>query len=298
MKELLKRFRHHVRKFIGVEAQMARLEKQQQLLLETLSLLRHSVIDSNAVKSTETYRQCAEIVALLSPMDVEGARYVRVGRQNDGGYVMVDNFSGDTVDAAYSFGINDDVSWDTAVAQRGIDVFMFDHTIDALPAAHPRFHFRRLGVTGAVQGPDLRTLTEHIRENGHAQSRRLILKMDVEACEWDVFQQTPSEVIEQFSQIVMEVHELCPTRGPAHHDAVVQSLRKLNLTHQCVHVHANINCTPLWIGDKVLPDLMEVTCVRRSDVQGRLVENRRTFPTALDQPTYAGLPDLNLGYFR
>ena len=42
--------------------------------------------------------------------DVEGFDYIRVGRDNDGGYVMVNDF--DDVKNAYSCGINDDVSWD------------------------------------------------------------------------------------------------------------------------------------------------------------------------------------------
>ena len=298
MKAQLKALRRQVRRFLGIESQAAKLERQQQLLLEALSLLKYSVIDLDKVRSSITYQRCAEIVALLTPMDVEGGRYIRVGRDNDGGYVMLDNFTGSTTEAAYSFGISNDVSWDEAMAARGIDVFMFDHTIAGLPKTHPRFHFTRSGVTGYVQGPDLDTLSNLMRKNQHTTARNLILKMDVEACEWDVFHETPSSVIDQFSQITIEMHELCPTRGDAHHQGVVAALRKLNLTHQCVHVHANINCTPIWIADKMLPDLMEITYVRRSDVEGRLIPNQRRFPTPLDQPTYEGMPDLDLGYFR
>ena len=78
------------------------------------------------------YRRCREIINLLSPMDVEGVGYVRVGGDNDGGYVMLDDFKR-KIEAAYSFGIGSDVSWDEAMACRGIDVFMYDHTIEELP---------------------------------------------------------------------------------------------------------------------------------------------------------------------
>ena len=66
-------------------------------------------------------------------MDVLGAKYRRVGRDFDGGYVMLDDFSSQKFDAAYSFGINDDVSWDEAMAALGMDIFMYDHTIEKLP---------------------------------------------------------------------------------------------------------------------------------------------------------------------
>ena len=63
---------------------------------------------------------------------------LRIGRAYDGGYVMVDDFDNCV---AYSFGISDDVSWDFDIAKRGIDVYMYDHTIDSLPVYDERFHF-------------------------------------------------------------------------------------------------------------------------------------------------------------
>jgi hypothetical protein len=35
--------------------------------------------------------------------------------------------------AAHSFGIAEDVSWDATIAERGMDVFMYEHTSDKLP---------------------------------------------------------------------------------------------------------------------------------------------------------------------
>jgi hypothetical protein len=47
-----------------------------------------------------------QLARLFSPRAADGHRKVRVGRENDGGYVMLDDF--DDVVAAFSFGINDD----------------------------------------------------------------------------------------------------------------------------------------------------------------------------------------------
>ena len=54
---------------------------------------------------------------------------------------MVDAF--DAVDAAYSFGIGDNVAWDKEIAQRAIPVHMYDHTIDQLPENTPISIFSR-----------------------------------------------------------------------------------------------------------------------------------------------------------
>jgi len=272
--------------------------QQQQQLLALGNGLKYFFTDPAEVKSTITYHRCAQIISLLSPMDVEGAKYSRVGKNFDGGYVMLEDFEAATIDAAYSFGIADDVSWDEAIADRGIEIFMYDHTIDKLPTVHPRFRYFKLGITGEKKDSDLKTLNEILAQNGHAQSNQLIMKMDIEGCEWDVFQHADIGSIEQFSQIVIEFHGL--VAATYDHEAlmtVLSVLDKINTTHQSVHVHANGSTIPLLIGGLVLSDVMEVTYVRRSGVTHKFVPNTRQFPTELDQPTYQSGYDVYLGRF-
>jgi hypothetical protein len=175
------------RRLLGTEqilqAQRQQLEYQRrsfaelkQQLLKANSLLKYSLVDPEKVRASATYKRCAELISLLMPMDEAGGSYVRVGRPFDGGYVMLDNFSGNSGAAAYSFGISNDVSWDEAIAARAIDVFLFDHTIDALPRQHPRFHFARLGVTGYQSATNLETLAGLVTRNAHAASNNLILR--------------------------------------------------------------------------------------------------------------------------
>jgi len=275
-----------------------RHDRQMATLLKLGNALAYSQADPDTIKATALYRRCAAIVALLTPMDPDGAAFVRVGRDHDGGYVMVDRLQPDIVEAAYGFGIATDTSWDEAIAARGIDVYMFDHTIKVLPAGLPRCRAFATGITGRRKGPALRTLSELLAEHGHAASRRLIMKMDVEGSEWDVFDEAASEVLDQFSQIVVEYHDLtAAVYSAALLEKVRGVLTKLNRTHQSVHVHANGLRLPLWVGPLVLPDILEVTYVRRTDWEGRLSPSRRLFPTDLDMPSDEGSPDIYLGRF-
>ena len=92
---------------------------------------------------------------LLSPKEVVGKKLVRIGHDYDGGYVMVDDIENCI---AYSFGIADDVSWDLGMAYRGVDVYMYDHTIKKLPTQHERFHFFKNGICGENdRGENLKT---------------------------------------------------------------------------------------------------------------------------------------------
>lgn len=301
LKSLLRPLLLVFRRLLGIEQVQHQLLEQKLLHQRTLlalgNTLKYSSLDPKSREATTTYRRCSEIVSLLSPMDVDGGKYTRIGRDYDGGYVMLDDFQRKEFDAAYSFGICDDVSWDESIAKLGIDVFMYDHTINRLPKHHPKFKYFKTGLTGHKKGANLKTLGQLLVENGHSKCQNLLMKMDIEGCEWDVLEETTTETISQFSQIVIELHGLSQGVFTQDHLSVVKVLRKVNQTHQCIHVHANGSSLPLWIGNHVLPDLLEVTYIRRTDVKGQLVMNTRQFPTDLDQPTFEYLPDISLGSF-
>ena len=145
--------------------------------------------------------------ALLTVKKIVGKNLIRVGKHNDGGYIMVDNFQNSGV--AYSFGISDDVSWDADMAARGYEIFMYDPTIDALPAANPKFHFFREGIAGTdIDDRSFNTLEHFIGANGHANCDNMILKMDVEGAEWDFLATVSSEILSRFDQMTFEFHSL------------------------------------------------------------------------------------------
>jgi len=301
IKILLKRFLHIVRRFFGTEQILGQLKKEmvaQNHRIDSISsYLEFIYIDDMRMRESIKYQNFMEIIPLLTPMDISGSKYRRIGRDYDGGYIMLDDFSSKKIDASYSFGIGDDVSWDEEIAEQGINIYMYDHTIKKLPKSNPRFHFYSVGVSGAPEEEDFETLSNLIKRNGHETSKNLLLKMDIEGYEWSVFKETPSAVIGQFVQIVIELHGLDPNKSKQDLSQIVSVLRKINQTHQSIHVHANGTSTINWIGNSVLPSVLEVTYIRRADYADRLIQNTRIFPTEIDQPTFPELPDVHLGTF-
>ena len=118
-------------------------------------------------------------LALLQPCDGAGLQKRRLGVPYDGGYVLVDDFA--SVGAAYSFGIGSEVSFDRNLAELGIPVRMFDHTVEGPPNLHPLFGFRKVGL-GATDdaGASLFTLEHHLRHHNDTGRTDLLLKIDVE----------------------------------------------------------------------------------------------------------------------
>jgi len=248
------------------------------------------------LRSLPEYRRVADAISLLRIQAVEGRDFVRVGRDSDGGYVMLDALGPPEVTVAYSLGIGNDVSWDLAMAERGVDVRLYDHTIRGPAQPVPGGTFRREGVCGATAVPDCRTLGAILAANGHADRDDMILKMDVEGAEWDVLAEVSSDTLARFSQIVLEFHRMAKVLHPPGHAEVMAALEKLSATHVPVHVHGNNVRLPVWIGNLTFPDNLEISWVRRADHVGRFVPRRESLPGELDRPNLPHRLDHFLGW--
>lgn len=227
-----------------------------------------------------------EIKGGLCCRKVVGKNYVRIGgNTGDGGYIMVDDF--DTHAHAYSFGIGSDVSWDLDIADRGLEVFLYDHTIRHLPQAHRLFCFNRVGVGAGVNCSSLEKILE---KNHDLESGNLIMKMDIEGAEWEELRNTPSALLSRFSQITLELHDVCKLEN---RDKILDALQKLNMTHQAVWVHGNNSNWAEEANGIIMPNLLEATFISRKNY---LFESGKCiFPMPLDLPNLNGRWDFDLG---
>jgi Methyltransferase FkbM domain len=235
-----------------------------------------------------------QILTALRPLDVTDRSFVRKGRNADGGYVMLDSEIENAI--AYSLGVNDEISWDVDMVSSGCQVFQYDHTVKAAPFMHPSMHFFKIGIAAesSLDGV-FKSIEDLIEENGHQRRHDLILKMDIEGSEWDVIREMKQSALEQFSQIVIEWHfpDFSNIADLEQLESVLSILRKLNHTHQVIHIHANNEGRMGLIGGVSIPEGIEVTYVRRDNY--RFEECKKLFPTLLDRPNDPCLPDYLLG---
>ncbi|MBR6889005.1 MAG: FkbM family methyltransferase [Selenomonadaceae bacterium] len=229
---------------------------------------------------------------------VLGKNFVRVGRPSDGGYVMVDNFDTSGSGIAYSFGISNDASWDWEMTWRNYNIFMYDPTVDTLPAESDKFHFFKEGVFGVeVPEKSMHTLDYFIKRNGHENKSNMILKMDVEGAEWSFLSTVTSETLSKFDQILFEFHDLTEPKDQSVMNATLACISKINRTHSLAHLHGNSCGVSLILDDKILfPDALELTYVKTSNYE--LVDDEDIYlPISLDRPcnNYNEIP---LGYWN
>jgi hypothetical protein len=225
---------------------------------------------------------------LIRPMTAERLELVRVGDERDGGYVMANDFD---ARGAISIGIGPNASWDREVAERGVPVAMFDHTIRRPPEKFPNSRFHQVGI-GQTDSGNIRSLDGLLRISGFHGDEDLLLKMDVEGHEWNALFGLSGEDLLRYRQIVLELHDLRILREPQSADRVLKVLELLSGRHTPIHVHANNYTELIRFGSIWFPDVVEVTYVR-SDLYGIFTPSR-SIHSPLDRPCDPRVPEIDL----
>jgi len=235
---------------------------------------------------SQTSRLLHELV-VHTPVDPRVPR-VRAGAHGDGGYVLLDQGL-ENLERFYSYGISDDHSFDTWIHRRtGAVGRLFDPTVDYPDCFEGGLHFRKIGLA-VSQG----TVEDHIKMFGDT-GKRMLLKVDVEGCEWDWLSQTTSDQLAIFDHILLELHDL---QDAQRHGRYAEALAKINRDFFLVHVHAN-NFYPLFkAGDWLLPGLLECSYVRK-DLMACEVNRSVIFPCGgIDVPNVRDVPELPLDFW-
>jgi hypothetical protein len=237
--------------------------------------------------------QILRTLAILRPLNVTCGK-VRIGGPNDGGYVMANDFKGNTL--CYSIGVGPQVIWDHEMANRSMHVYQYDHTVERAPSDHPSFHFHKIGVAPNLSDPQMITLERMLEDNDHCDEDHMLLKIDIEGFEWDVLDGMSSNLLSKFDQIVVEFHGLQFLDRDSFQTRAERVFKNLAHSHACIHIHGNNYGGFSIIKNVPVPNVIEVTYALRSRFD--FIESTDIFPTHLDDPCKSDEPDLFLGDFK
>jgi len=223
-----------------------------------------------------------DVMSLLSPKKPKGMQKVRIGEQNDGGYVFIEDLlKGGNV--AYSIGIGKTVKFEESIEKYGHHIWMYDHTVDASRFKTPNRTIQRIGI-GPKNTNEIHTLSKMIADNGHTKEDNMLLQMDCEGAEWDVFNAINPDTLVGFSQLCIEMHWFVSYFSRASTTNLIENaLLKLRKHFTPCHIHANN-----WSGFYKIPgkppvaETFEVTWVRNDLVEWS--EEKEVYPTEFDSP--------------
>ncbi len=264
-------------------------ELENQINSLGLNIEIQNYIRPALMHSPEKKEYFEKVKSALYAKEVEGVSLIRIGKEYDGGYCLADDFSRDL--KVYSFGIAGDVSFDKQMAERDMDIHMYDHTIPFLPESHERFHFHRTGISNRDEAENNKLSMETILAmNGDIDNENLILKMDVEGAEWEFLNDAPSELLKHFVQITFELHRLTDIKNEK---KILNALHKLNETHQLVWIHANNFGHIEEAAGIEIPAYIEVTYLNKS--RYRFKDAPCCFPLEIDMADSPQIEEVVLG---
>lgn len=214
----------------------------------------------------------------------------RVGSEYDGGYIFMTNVVKNAYDAFISCGVGNNIQFENDMLQLLYDdshdlvCHAYDGTVRHLPhcAMQHRIHFHKLNIGGRNTDTttDLKDQIERYED--------ILLKMDIEGGEYEWLESLTDREISKFKQILIEIH------SPWSSARKMKCIHKLLEHHAVVHIHGNNYASVTKLAGVTLhvPDVLELTLMRKSDVIVQHDCNELTYPTAIDRPNKPSVADI------
>tara|TARA_B110000483_G_scaffold243626_1_gene334629 strand:+ start:4576 stop:5373 length:798 start_codon:yes stop_codon:yes gene_type:complete len=255
------------------------MKKIRRLLTHKLA----SAIGYYPTKKTKI-NELKTLLAKLYPVIPEKG-LVRIGSEGNGGYLIPNNLEG--IQACYSPGVSTECGFDLACAELGLQVFMADRSVDAPPVQHDSFHFSKKFI-GALTNEDYMTLDSWVDTSAQDINGDLMLQIDIEGAEYEVFLSTSDHLMHRYRIIIAEFHNLERLFSRPSFHICSKVFEKILQTHTCVHIHPN-NCTSTRKQSGVeIPPVCEFTFLRKDHVGESTPANH--FPNPLDYDCAKGKP--------
>lgn len=221
--------------------------------------------------------EVAEFMRAVHPRAMT-TQLIRVGGVGDGGYLLPDDM--EDVKVCISPGVSDEISFDLAMADRGIDVLMADASVDGPTVQNDRFHFvkKHLDVFEDEAHMRLESLGKLIHPELDGDR---ILQMDIESAEYRVLLDASDETLKSFRIMVIEFHKLDRIFAKFAFELIKATFDKLLRSHHVVHIHPNNAAAIVVRAELAVPPVMEFTFYRKD----RAVlddEAKLRFPHPLD----------------
>jgi hypothetical protein len=235
-----------------------------------------------------------EFLGLIKKLRVSdpGVPLVRLGSPNDGGYVIPDLLP--DFEYAFSAGVADNSDFEYDLAESGIPVNMIDFSVQMPARTHELFQFSKVALAPITQGSSFISLEDWVSSSGVSFSN-MLLKMDIEGAEWRVLYETPDETLARFEVVIVEFHWFESVKDLWAFGVIESVLTRLLKFFDLIHVHGNNHARNLEIFGVLLPEVAELTFLRKKTGIASAGAPPKT--PGLDKPNNRHAPEIKLDGF-
>jgi len=249
--------------------------------------------ESNLDFSSDKFTTISEL--LISTIQEENI--VRMGSENDGGYVLVNKSFKDSLLISMGIGLNLDFEEDWI--KKGGKVVAFDGTItkvnsNVLSESIYNFKWKKqnINLIGDEESITINQAIHNALETFKLgwEEASLVLKMDIENSEWNALQKISEQNLSRFDQIIVEFHDLIKMTL-IDFDKVHKVLGKLHKNFDLVWKHEN-NFSPYFIHRNTrFFDVVETTWHNKKSVIDSLELPKSDLFKALNSPNDPSYPN-------
>lgn len=208
-----------------------------------------------------------------------GKELIRLGPKGDGGYLVPDDLAG--IKACFSPGVGSISGFESDCANMGMNVFMADKSVEKLPESHELFQFTKKYI-GVTTNDDFMTLDDWVASSMPESQDELLLQIDVEGSEYEIFLGASDRLLKRFRIIVAEFHMLDLFWNKPFFNLISHVFDKLLQTHSCVHNHPNNYGGSIKNGNIEIPLVTELTFLRNDRVKNTSFINNYPHPLDYD----------------
>lgn len=208
-----------------------------------------------ANNSLELHNRVSRVKEMLQLGTPTGIKFLRLGSMHDGGYVIADDITPD--DYIISFGIADNVDFEKDLSEFGCAIDMYDYSVDGLPINVPNSRFFKEKIGIEENCTPLKTCL-------NKTDKDVLLKIDIEGSEYDLFSTATEEELERCRQITIEFHWLQNLVYENFYNKALLSFNNLRKTHTPVLIHPNNNSPFIVLGNSPVPVVFEILYLRNS----------------------------------
>jgi hypothetical protein len=158
--------------------------------------------------------------------------------------------------------------------------FLADASVESPSESHELFHFTRKFV-GVTSSDNFMTMDSWVASSLPEVRGDLMLQIDIEGYEYEVFLNISDSLMKRFRIIVVEFHSLNEVWNRPFFRIASRAFEKILQTHTCVHIHPNNNVRPLDFRGISIPILAEFTFLRNDRISDSTYA--KTFPHPLDE---------------
>ena len=229
------------------------------------------------IEKKTTKSDILRVLKKLLPFKIEH-NLLRLGEENDGGYLIPNDFYG--IKNNYSAGVGELTKFEKDLEERfsiKSNMVDFNHIDPKIFPKNSKFLKKKIGIISAENELNIKDWVKD-------ENEEIILKMDIEGDEYLTSTSISDENLNKIRIFVLEVHDLRHLRNYFFFKTFEKIISRLNNVFYVCHLHANNSSEIKNIGGFKIPDMLEITLIRKDRIKN-FSRQYAELPHKLDQKT-------------